>query len=83
MRQTSRHTTLSRSHTLVARLSPNEFAAASITIKRGRFVHALAYTLMSFRFVAMEPTKMMSECCARRQHHRCAIVTQRKFGVSV
>src|SRR5262249_22943352 len=36
------------------------------SIRRGRSVHAHAYTLTSFRFVAMEPKKRMSECCARR-----------------
>jgi hypothetical protein len=49
----------------------------SFPIKRGRFVHELACTLGTLRFVAMKPTKGMSECSARRQHHCCPIMAAR------
>src|SRR5262249_5338498 len=45
-------------------------------------MHALACTLVTLGFVAMKPTKRMSECDARRRHSCCPLWPERKFGVS-
>src|SRR5262249_5169132 len=77
---------LPRTHLATSGRQACDFGARlvpSITVKHGRSVHAVAYTLMSFRFVAMTRQKGMSECCARRQHHCWPLSPERKFGVSV
>jgi hypothetical protein len=67
----------------VSVVSPSPLIDHDDPIKRGRSVHALAYTLMSLRFVAMKPDKKGCRSASPADSIIAAIVAERKFGVSV